>query len=494
MKGAATSVARGAVLTVAMRWTDQLIGIVSTLILARILVPEDFGVIAMASMIIGLTDVLFDLGVNVALIQNRHATPSHFHTAWTLRLLQAAFAATVAFLCAPLAADYFDDSRIRPVVQVLSLGLLITAFENIGIVMFQKEMRFGLDFKFAFTKRIAGFLTTVSLALALNSYWALVFGALLGRVVGVALSYRMHPMRPRPSLEKVREIFSVSQWMMVRSILGYLTANVHKFVVGGRASASIVGGYTLADQISAMPSSELLQPLNRVLFPAFVRERENPEALKRVFLLAQGVQALIAVPVSIGLLMLAPEAVGLLLGAKWMFIVPFVQVFALANVAQAVATSGDYLLITVGKVGQQNIVPVAQLTVFVSTVVALPHAGALEIAWLRVAAIFAGLVASVCLLLHAVPFVALRDIVGSVHRPIVASAVMALGLWQLPPWFSPGIVLGLIVKSLVGAALYCLCVYLLWRIERRPDGSERYVTGKLILLSSRLRPQPRPGT
>ena len=88
-----TTAFRGAILTVGMRWTDRLMGLVSTLILARLLVPEDFGLVAMAMVIAGLLDVLLDLGVSAALVQNARADSDDFHTAWTLRLCQVSLAA-----------------------------------------------------------------------------------------------------------------------------------------------------------------------------------------------------------------------------------------------------------------------------------------------------------------------------------------------------------------------------------------------------------------
>ena len=101
------SVVRGALLVVGMRWTDRLIGFVSTLILARLLLPEDFGIVAMASIIVGLIATLLDLGVGSALIQNKHAAREEFDTAWTLRLMQAVFVALFIWLLAPFAAEYF---------------------------------------------------------------------------------------------------------------------------------------------------------------------------------------------------------------------------------------------------------------------------------------------------------------------------------------------------------------------------------------------------
>jgi O-antigen/teichoic acid export membrane protein len=223
-----TSILKGAALAITMRWSDRMIGLASTLILARLLVPEDFGIIAMASLVVGLLDVLLDLGVNVALIQNRNAEPAHYDTAWTLRLLQTVVSATLIASGAPLAGDYFGDQRVVAVLQAMSIGLVLMGLENIGVITFQKNMQFGLDFRFIFTKRIAGFLATIAAAWFLRSYWALVIGTLVSKTTGVLLSYAMHPMRPRISFEKFREIFGVSQWMLIRSIGGYLDNNLTK--------------------------------------------------------------------------------------------------------------------------------------------------------------------------------------------------------------------------------------------------------------------------
>ena len=151
----------GALIAVGIRWTDRLIGLVSTVILARLLVPDDFGIIAMASLVIGLIDVLLDMGVNITLVQNKHATQDDFDAAWTLRLMQSGLAAVAIFLAAYPAARYFHDPRVTGVVQALALSVLLVGFENIGIVSFQKKMEFGQEFRFFFGKRISGFLITM---------------------------------------------------------------------------------------------------------------------------------------------------------------------------------------------------------------------------------------------------------------------------------------------------------------------------------------------
>ena len=186
------SPAKGALLVVGMRWSDRLIGVISTLILVRLLVPADFGIVAMASIVVGLVDTLLDLGVGSALIQNRHAGRDEFDTAWTLRLAQSALAAIVLWFIAPYAAESFRDPRVLDVLRLMALTVLLGGFENIGIVSFQKNMEFGRDFRFFFLRRLSGFSATIVLAFLLHSYWAMVIGALVGRLAGVGLSFVLH--------------------------------------------------------------------------------------------------------------------------------------------------------------------------------------------------------------------------------------------------------------------------------------------------------------
>lgn len=476
-----TSVFKGAILTISMRWADRLVGFVSTLILARLLVPSDFGIIAMASLVIGLIDVFLDLGVNVALIQNRNATDAHYNTAWTLRIIQTGIGAVIVFIAAPQAAVYFKDLRITPVLQVMSAGLILVGLENIGVITFQKEMRFGLDFRFVFLKRIAGFLVTMIAAWLMRSYWALVIGTLAGRTLGVLLSYHMHPMRPSLSLEKLKEIFSVSQWMLLNSVGNYLNRNVHNMLVGRRASTAIMGGYILAGEISAMPSTEILAPLNRVLFPTFVKAKHDLVELKRLFLLAQSVQSLLGIPAGVGLALVAHEAVLVLLGEKWLFVAPFVQILALANVVEAITTSGGYVLITMGKLRYAVLITWIQV-IFLSALVIFmpPGSDALQIAWLRVLTVLAGLFVLFWMLTRTLQNVSLMDIGRSILRPLLGIGVMTLAIISIEEVIKLTPLAALIVKVFTGLITYPVAIMLMWWIAKKPKGAESYLLDKVI--------------
>ncbi len=475
------SILRGSFFTVAMRWSDRFIGLVSTLVLARLLVPADFGVIAMASVVIALADVIFDLGVYVTLIQSRAPTQEHFDTAWTLGLLQSAVAAVVVFVAAPYAAEYFREPRVEDVIRVLGLSLLLSAFENIGVVTFQKEMRFGQDFVFMFSKRFCGFVVTVVAAWLLQSYWALVIGTVVGRLMGVAFSYGMHPMRPRLGLRKFRDIMGVSQWLMARTAGSYLESQLHRIVVGRRDDATVLGAYAMAGDISSMPSTELLMPINRVLFPAFVKVKDDLQELKRVFLLAQGVQVLVAIPASAGLAMVAPEVITLMLGEKWLMAVPFVQIFAVAYLASAILSSASYLMITLDHVKALAVFSWMQVGLFAIAVIWIfPSARALEIAWLRLGVSVLSDAVFIWLLLRLFPPLKLLDLARGTVRPVLGVLAMVVGLHLFgqnvavqAPWIA------LVAKSLLGALIYTLVVIGLWWGSGRPSGAEKFILDNL---------------
>ncbi len=470
------TIAGSAVIVVAMRWTNRLIGIVSTLILARLLVPEDFGIVAMASVVVGLVDVLLDFGVQIALIQNSDAQRADYDSAWTIRLGQSAAAALAIAIAAAPAAGFFGDDRVGPVLWLMSLSVLLGGLENIGIVDFQKRMQFGRDFRFFFTKRLIGFVVTIALAIVLRSYWAMVVGALASRVAGVVLSYWMHPYRPRPSLTRFHHIWSVSQWVLVRNVGSYADRNLDRLLLGRGSSAAVVGSYSLASEISAMPTSELLTPLNRVLFPAFVGMSSDPPRLVRAYRTAMGVQSTVAVPAGTGLALVAPVAVPLLLGAQWTSAIPLVQILSFISVLLALGASSANLLLSLGRIRLQAMLVWFQVGLFgAGALTMLPEIDPQALAWLRLAVGAAGLLALLAMVMRAVPAIGIGALVAEIWRPLAATGLMVAAIVALPDLSGWQAVLQLLGMILVGGISYAATLLALWWATGRPDGAEAYL-------------------
>lgn len=472
------SVFHSALLTVAMRWTDRLIGLVSMVILARLLVPADFGIVSMASIVVGLIDVLLDLGVNVALIQNRDAGPEDYDTAWTLRLIQASLAGALIYFSAPLAADYYRNPLVADVLRVMGASVLICGWENIGIVAFQKHLEFGKDFQFFFWKRIAGFAITMVAVWLVHSYWAMVLGTLGSRVVGILLSYVMHPYRPKLSLSRFSKLWSVSQWVLIRNIGAYLDARTDKLLVGRRTDAATAGAYSVADEIAALPTTELLAPLGRVLFPAFVQKRDDPAGFARSVSTAIGVQTMVAIPACVGLSMVADDVVFLLLGPNWSQSVPLMRIMAISNLLIALTHSGGHALMATGKVRMLALTTWLQASLFVCLAIAyVPDASALEIAEIRLAVVSTGALVLALLVLSQVTGLGIKGFFGPLLRPLLASGCMAFSLIKLHPLLS-GIapMLRLAIEVGAGGIAYSVCALSLWAIVGRPrDSAESYL-------------------
>ena len=482
MTTAKPNLIHGAFLAIAMRWTDRLIGLVSTIILARLLVPADFGVIATASIVIALADVLMEMGVYVVLMQNKNPTEAHYNTAWTIRFIQTSIMTALVLLAAPLAADYFNNPALTPVIRVLALTFLFEGLENIWIITLQKDQQYARDFRFMFSKRFTGFVITIALAFITHSYWALVAGNLGGRLMGVILSYVMHPKRPRFSLEKFSEIFGMSQWVWVHSIATYFETRLHEIVVANRESASVMGTYALADQIAAMPTTELLAPLNRVLFPAFVKVKDDLRELKRVFLLAQGVQALVGIPAGVGLALVASETVTLLLGSKWQAAIPLVETLALLGCLTAITASGLYVLITLGRIKIVAAYAWLQVAMFALAAYALfPEAGAEVVVKLRIAVAVLGLGTFTYFMCRELEGLQATEMLASVLRPALAVIPMAAAIMTLEQSLILSLLPMLLVKIIAGASVYGLTVLGMWALAGRKPGAESYLLEKFVM-------------
>ena len=197
-QGVSARMASGATWTVGIRLCERLIGVLSLVILARLLVPDDFGLLALATTLVAAVELLGSFSFDLWLINQSRHSRADLDTVWTLGILRGLIAALVLALLAGPAALFFDAPRVHDIVLVLALGTVVMGFENAGVILFRKELEFDRDFRLVVTTKLTGFVVTIVTAFALRSYWALVIGVMTAKVARVVLSYLMHPHRPRP--------------------------------------------------------------------------------------------------------------------------------------------------------------------------------------------------------------------------------------------------------------------------------------------------------
>jgi len=304
------------------------LGVISTLILAHVLIPQDFGVVAIATTYVAAFDSISAIGLQDAIIRTSGAGEELHNTAFTLAIIRGALNAAIVAVSAPFAATFFNEPRIVPVLYALAGLALLEGFENIGVVDFRRDLRFDKDFQLFLVPRLVSVAVTISCALAFQSYWALVIGIIALRLVRLAATYLLHPFRPQLSLAEWRQIFGFSFWTWASSIASFGRDRSWTMVVGRFFDPTSVGTFSMASEIGLLPVSELIYPICRALFSGFALARHEGTNLGPAFARAIGVVALVVLPAAIGISAVGNYVVDFALGPKWGGAVPIMQIIA----------------------------------------------------------------------------------------------------------------------------------------------------------------------
>lgn len=480
-----SAVVRGTVLVLAGRWADRVLGLVSTLILARLLMPADFGLVAMAWMVVSILDVFVDIGVNVQMIQKKDAEPGLYHTGFTLRLMQSSALACGMVVAAPFAAEYLKEPRLEGLLIVLGPCLILGALTSMGIVIRQKELSFGPEVVLMLFKKVASIAATVAAAIVLESYWALVIGNYVSTVAGVALSYVLHPYRPKLTLSHARGMWRHSTALFVQSLLGMAAAQADRIAMGRFHSAAALGAYQLAGEIAALPTTELLAPFNKIFLPAFAEAQDDASQLGRMFVRALSVSLCLALPASVGLMVLAPSIVHVLLGPKWFDAIPLLHALAWAGIAGGLMSTCKMLNYAQARFYRVAGVSALQIGGFLAVLGAgIAVHGATTpamIAAAQASSVALCTLVSYVLAVSGLPAGTTKRLLFDTWRLALATAVMSTVVAALNPESTSGGLLVLLGLVVLGAVLFTVVLCGAWLLCGRPDGPESFVLERLVL-------------
>ena len=484
------SIARGVGWMLLFKFAERSLGLLSTLILARLLAPTDFGVVAMVLAFVAMAQLLAAFGFDVALIRDQSASEDHYNTAWTLN---AALGLVITLLMLALAkpiSNFYGRPELFLVVCALSLGPFLSGLENIGVVAFRKDMHFRKEFWFQLSRKLIGILITVPLAYIFRNYWALVAGTLTSSLVGTVISFVVHPFRPHFSIGKARDLLVFSRWLLVGNLVNFARERSSDFFIGRLAGPAALGAYNIAYEISNLPTTELSAPINRALMPGFSRIANDLSTLQETYYRAFSLLALMAVPAAVGILATAHFLVPVVLGEKWSDAVPLVQMLAIAGVFQTMQSSSATPLIATGhpkSVFSTN----ALYAVILCTGLAflVPARGANGAAIAVLTAVF---VATPVFLYFLRLYVGIAPsrILQHLWRPVCAAALMCGAVMWFLPAYVPGMaaaqaVFHLMSGIVVGVVTYAVALAALWLVAGRPAGGEQVVFSQLRSLAAR---------
>ena len=315
-------------LSVLTQLSRRLIGIVSLVILARILKPEDYGLVAIALIFLNFIVVISNTGGVSYLLSRETLTEDHVMTNWSLNLvLKGGLALLLALSSYPISL-FYDDSRLMPIILVLSLHLAIGLFNSPGMAFKMKNQELGAITKWQITSRIITTGITIGIAVIFETYWALVIGQLLATISEFFASYVIAPMRPRFTLKNFRPQWEFSKWVLPQSIINFFRSQIDAMFVSVSFEKATIGAYTSMRYYADLPTSTFITPLGGPLLTQFSQFKNNQSYFQQQLQVVLFYMSVITAPVIYLMYVHAFFVVDLILGDKWVQYAELLGIFA----------------------------------------------------------------------------------------------------------------------------------------------------------------------
>jgi len=339
-----------------MKWAGSALGAIrlarflTTIVLARLLAPEAFGLVAMANVAIVTLGVIRELGFGAAFIQRRDEDPEDERRAagtfFALGLAVHAVLFVAAQAATPAIAGFFAMDGLAPVLRAMFLVFVIDGLALVPSYLLQKRLDFQRHALCEIAEAVVYAGTALGLAAAGLGVWSLVAGHLASRCVFGTAAWILSGWRPQWDFDATvaRELFAFGRYLWAFSLVSAIGSVLDRAVIGRLLGAAPLGAYNVGFQLCRMPATQVNMVINRIAFPAFAeRQREIP-VLRRGFLQATSQLALLAIPLAVGLSITAGDFMRVVYGEKWLMAVPAVEVLAFWGMALALSSIGGPLL------------------------------------------------------------------------------------------------------------------------------------------------------
>lgn len=260
---------------------QRTIGLISLLILARVLTPSDFAVVAIVSMVIYFFDILSSAGSEQYIVHKSDLVNEELNTAWTIDIIIKGGLSFLLILLAPVIANFYNNQDLASIFYVSSLILPINALQNPVLYLLRRQLNYSLIFKLSLLQKLFSFIATMIFVSIIPSYWAIIVGDLVASLTFTLGSYLLNNYRPTFSLKYLKNQWQFSQWMLGKSIVGYLRSQVDTFLVSRFFDANTLGRFYVSRDIVMLPGQNLILPAIQPLLAVFSKDSSKPHLLAR---------------------------------------------------------------------------------------------------------------------------------------------------------------------------------------------------------------------
>lgn len=461
------------------RLTSNLLGLASTLIAARLLMPEDFGLMAIGMGVFVVAGAVVDLPVGAALVQMKNASKADFDTAWTINLVRGAIVSALMLLAAWPAAFLIGDMRVAGLVAALAAYPLLTGLRNAWFEQYIRDMDFRREALVDVLSKLASLIAMVWIAWATRSYWALPFGVVAGAFISTLMTYVLRPQLPAFSLQSFSKFFNFSIWVGLGSVADSFRDATTTFFIGRLLGNAKLGFFAIGSQFGERLELVLYAPLERTLFAAFSSIQDDLERVRVAYLRGIHAAAAIILPVCLGIGLIANELIALALGPNWSeaalvlaFIAPATALYLLAGLSNSLTNALGHPKALFRYKLLSALLNVPALALGIS------YMGLTGALWACVFTAFGWYLFSVHIAAQVTGLTRLAQI-SVIGRSLASSLVMAAAVWGvrglLPGGAGEGVwgtLADAAILASTGAAAYATCHLTLWQFANRPQGIE----------------------
>ncbi len=417
--------ARGALSTMSGQWVRLVLQVGSTVVLARLISPTEYGLVSMIVALIGIGDALMNLGLSQATIQRTDVTHGQVNVFFWLQAAVGAGLTALVVATAPAIAHFYDDDRIVPLAMALAFTFVLNGLAAQHQAVLARQMRFGVLALIDVLGLLLGAIAAVVLALGGAGAWALVVMTMATPVLRVALSWPASgwsPGRPRRA-PGVAPMVRFGLSLTFTNVLDYTAQNIDNVLLGRFYGPATLGLYSRAYNLLLLPIRQVTAPMARVAVPVLSYLKDQPERFRRFFVVALGAVSYVSLPGIALLSALSHEVIAVMLGDQWTEAAPIFQVLALGGIMVSLRSTNGWLFVSTGRTGRQAVWALVNRPVAIAGIIAGIPWGAIGVAWGFVAAHLVMLVPSFVVSARGTP-VTMRDIAGAVWRPVVLAALV----------------------------------------------------------------------
>ena len=483
MSKKSTKVLKSSFFLVAAKWVQRVLGLVSFFFLARILGPDDFGIVAMSFLVLSFSRALTATGADQYLLSRDQIVQSDINTAWTLNLAIKTGVSITIVLCAPLVAELFNEPRLKQVLYCTAAIPVINSLVNPGLITKQRNYEYGAISICRVLTKLVSFSVTLTLAFKYQSYWALVVGDLFRASSFTILSYFILHRKPRFQLKGVGKQWQFSKWMLARSLVGFTRSKADQFIVAKYFTTEAMGAYNVSKELVLLPFYQIAEPLRPVFLSLFSNSKNDIKKLREMYTTKFIIIFAIMLPITCGFYVLRVEIIDLILGAKWSHTDGIIGSLTLLILTYSMTGSSSTILVVLDKLKRLFVLEVITMVILViSQVLAkdLPLEQYADVRALLAVVIFGFYFLSVYVAIKFNVFYLILGLIPSVF----ASACM---LWVISiiDEYSKGHWL-LLYSVLVGATVYISLLWITMSLAKRRHSDINTIVKLVNSLVSRL--------